>query len=446
MKKVLATLLAGVLAVSLAACGAAPSSSSTAAGSTAGAGSAATGGDVALTVTWWGNQVRNERTQAALDLYNAQNPSVTFDGQFAEWGDYWTKLATASAGQNLPDLVQMDYKYLTQYVENGLLVDLKPYIDSGILDVSGIDPGILEAGSIDGGVYAICLGVNAPALMYNKTLLDANGITVKDNMTMAEFYALSQEVYEKTGVKTDVSYGAGENFIDYTLRSSGFELYNGKAFGVESATDFEPYFAIYEKGLADGWLIQPEVFAERTVGTIEQNPIVMGSSPETRSWCSFMYSNQLTGLQSAADAESLEIGMTTWPADDTKAANYLKPSQFISVSTHSKNPEEAAKVIDFLTNSIECNEILLAERGVPASAATAEALAPKLDAMQQGIIAYINEVVTPNCSAISAAAPDSSAEVLKLYDSIQEQVCYGQMNSVDAAKKLFEEGNVILAS
>lgn len=47
-----------------------------------------------MTFTWWGNQTRNERTQAALDLYSEQNPGVTFDTQPAEWNDYWTKLST----------------------------------------------------------------------------------------------------------------------------------------------------------------------------------------------------------------------------------------------------------------------------------------------------------------------------------------------------------------
>ena len=49
-------------------------SGNTAATTADNSGSAA--GDVAMTFTWWGNQTRNERTQAALDLYSEQNPGV----------------------------------------------------------------------------------------------------------------------------------------------------------------------------------------------------------------------------------------------------------------------------------------------------------------------------------------------------------------------------------
>ena len=60
-----------------------------------------------MTFAWWGNQVRNERTSKILEMYSEEKAGVTFDGQFSEWNDYWNKLATASAGHTMPDIVQM---------------------------------------------------------------------------------------------------------------------------------------------------------------------------------------------------------------------------------------------------------------------------------------------------------------------------------------------------
>ena len=151
-----------------------------------------------MVVAWWGNQTRNERTQAILDMFAAENEGVTFDPQFVAWADYWNKLATAAAGHTLPDVVQMDYQYLNQYVGSNLLVDLKPYVESGVLDLSAVNEGIIQSGSNGEGIYAICNGVNAPSLLYNKTLLDENGITVKDNMTMDEFIQkISAEIKDR---------------------------------------------------------------------------------------------------------------------------------------------------------------------------------------------------------------------------------------------------------
>lgn len=402
-----------------------------------------TNGQTKLVMAWWGNQTRNERTQEVLDMYSEKNTSVVFDGQFAEWADYWNKLATSSAGHSLPDIVQMDYKYISQYVSNDLLVDLKPYIDQGTLNVDNLDPGIIDAATVDGKIYAICNGVNAPALLYNKTLLDENGIEVKDNMTMAEFIDLCREVYEKTGYKTNIAYNNGENFIEYFLRGKGIQFFDGNKFGTDSAEAFADFFKLYENGIKEEWHLEPSVFAERTIGSVEQDPLVYGSNPSSMSWCTFNYSNQLTAVQNAAP-EKMEIGITTWPSEDPKASNYLKPSQFFSVTVDSKAPEEAAKFIDYVTNSVECNEVLLGERGVPASSEIASAIAPKLDADYTKVVDFINNVVTPNCSTLNPPAPDGASEVYDLINQLEEKVCYGKMTAEEAGEELLLKGNEML--
>lgn len=398
---------------------------------------------VNLAMAWWGNQTRNERTQGVLDLYTSEFPNVVFDGQFAEWADYWNKLATAAAGSSLPDVIQMDYKYIQQYVGNKLLVDLNPYIESGVLDVSQVESGILQSGTIDGGTYALCIGVNAPSLLYNKTLLDANGITIKDNMTMDEFIAVSKEVYEKTGYKTNIAYNNGDNFIEYLLRGQGIKLFENGILGAKTAEDLIPFFSIYETGIKEGWHVEPTVFAEITIGSVEQDLMVYGTLPAMQSWCTFAYSNQLTAFSNAAP-EGVELGITTWPSPDPKASNYLKPGQFLSVSIDSKNPEEAAKFLNYFTNSVPANEILLGERGVPASAAVAEAIASKISDNDKKVTAYINNVVTPMCSPINEPAPEGANEIYSLIDQLQEQLCYGMITAEEAANQLFTEGNAIL--
>lgn len=121
MKKQLTAALAVLLgAASLAACGSSQESAqkedtvAESQGSESAKSGEGSSGSSALIMAWWGNQVRNERTQQVLDLYAEQNPGITIEGQFSEFNDYWNKLATAAAGHAMPDIVQMDYKYLEQ--------------------------------------------------------------------------------------------------------------------------------------------------------------------------------------------------------------------------------------------------------------------------------------------------------------------------------------------
>lgn len=454
-KKVLSLLMASAMVLGMAACGSdAPASGSSAASGSAASGAAAsdssagssqTSKEVAMTFTWWGNQTRNERTQAALDLYSQQNAGVTFDTQPAEWNDYWTKLSTLAAGNSLPECLQMDYSYLAQYVSADLLVDLTPYVESGVLDVSKVDPGILESGSIDGKLYAVCAGVNAPSLFYNKTLLDELDITLKDNMTLDEFTEVARQVYEKSGIKTDLPYAAGDNYLPFILRAHGInQLFNEDSLNVPDAESLVPGFEIYETGTKEGWIIGADVHAELTSNSVEQSPLVYYSSEATQSWCGFFWSNQLSAMVAAAP-EGMEIGITTWPSDDPGLSNFLKPSQFFSVSKDAgENEEEAVKVLNYLLNSVDANEILLGERGVPASSEVAAAISPLLDETAQLVTAYINDVVTPNCSPISPAIPDGANEVYNYYNDLVDQIHFGKITSEAAAKELFEKGNIIM--
>lgn len=452
-KKVLSLLLASTMILSLAACGSTESTSTTtpeqkdsSTSTTATTDASNTSSEVAMTFSWWGNQTRNERTQAALDLYSEQNAGITFDTQPAEWNDYWTKLSTLAAGNSLPECLQMDYSYLEQYVSADLLVDLTPYVDSGVLDVSKVDPGILESGSVDGKLYAICAGVNAPSLFYNKTLLDELGITIKDNMNLEEFMDVARQVYEKSGVKTDLPYAAGDNYLPFLLRAHGTnQLFNDDSLNVPDAETLLPGFEIYETGTKEGWIIGADVHAELTSNSVEQSPLVYYSSEATQSWCGFFWSNQLSAMVAAAP-EGMDIGITTWPSDNPTLSNFLKPSQFFSVSRDAGANEEAAvKVVNYLLNSVEANEILLGERGVPASSDVASAISPLLDETAQKVTAYINDVVTPNCSPISPAIPDGANEVYDHYNQLVDKIMYGQITSADAAAELFEKGNEIMA-
>lgn len=452
-KRVLSLLMASAMIVGLTACGssnepaatASTDSGNTAATTADNSGSAAAG-NVSMTFTWWGNQIRNERTQAVLDLYSEQNPGVTFDTQPAEWNDYWTKLSTLAAGNSLPECLQMDYSYLAQYVAADLLVDLTPYVENGTLDVSNVSEGIQDASSIDGKMYAVCAGVNAPALFYNKTLLDSLGITVKDNMTVDEFESIAREVYEKSGVKTDLPYSAGDNYLPYAMRAHGVtKLFNEDSLNVTDAASLVPGFQIYEDGVKDGWIIGADVHAELTSNSVEQSPLVYFSSEATQSWCGFFWSNQLSAMVAAAP-EGMEIGITTWPSENPQKSNFLKPSQFFAVSRDAgENEAEAVKVVNYLLNSEDANKILLGERGVPASSVVASAIAPLQDETAQVVTKYVNDVVTPNCSAISPAIPDGANEVYDYYNQLVDKILYGQMTAQEAAEDLFKMGNQIMS-
>ena len=363
-----------------------------------------------------------------------------------QWSDYWTKLATDAAGDNLPDLIQQDYAYIAQFVESDDLLDLTPYIESGALDVSNIADNILETGkSADGKIVALCAGVNAPSLIYNKTLTDSLGIEVPDNMTWAQFAEISAEIYEKSGVRTQYGYGNSENPLTYYIRSKGYsQFFEDDKLAYDDASVMVEYYQRLVDGVNEGWLMDAATLSGLDTTSIEQNPLIYYSDPQYGSWCSASFSNQLSAFQTAAP-KGTKLAITCWPSDDPAASNYMKPSQFFSVTTDTKNPDAAVQLLNALMNDVEVNKLLAAERGIPASSVVAEALSPDLSPENQLVVTYLNEVVEKNSSAIFPPLANKTSEVINgPIQEIAEKVLFGEMTAEDAAEELFTRGNEIM--
>lgn len=437
LKKIISVALCCPMVLGLAACGS-TSSSQSAAGSASGSEAAPASTD--LVVAWWGSQSRNEKFQAALDLYAEQNPGIAIESQISSFNDHLVALSAAAASNDMPDMAMLQGAYYQQYVDSGLLVDLTPYVESGALDLSNVSEEILAATTIDGKLYGVCAGMNSPCTIYNKTLLDEAGITIEDNMNFQEFGDKCAEIYEKTGYKTYLNNST--EMIDMLLRANGKMLYETDKLGADSAEELQPYFELLERGNEEGWLLDYSLVVG--MDATEEQPIVHGTTPETSSWCSFFFSNQADAMQQAAP-EGMELELTTYPVEDAKKSNYLREAMSWTISTQSENIDEAVALLNWWINSSDANELIMAEPGVPANTEVAKAIEPNLSDIQKKIFAYINDVITPNCSAANPPAGAGSGEVTSLIEDLNEKVYYGEISAEEAAQTLFEQGNEIMA-
>lgn len=389
---------------------------------------------VKLNMIWWGNEVRDLRTQRVLELYQKEHAGVTIEGKSYPEPDYWEKMEFHAAGKTMPDLVQMGYDQLNSYVEKDILLDLTPYIESGALDVSDIPEDILELGRSGDGIYGIAAGINAYCLFYNKTVTDECGITMKDNMTYDEFVEIAKEVTEKTGYRANLCPIDGNIFMTQWARVEGISL-NGSQVPVDSGKAYIPFFEILEKGIEDGWHLRPD-YGDMTA--VETDPMVYGSIPRTMAWCTVHGGSELlTAFQEAAP-NGVEIGITTIPTSDPEKSNFLNPSMFFSVSADTQYPDEAVAVINYLINSTDANNILLGERGIPVSTAVLDEIMDKLPRTERESFEFVTDVIAPNCSEINPASPDGWIELNDTLEKILEKIASGEITAEEAAAEYYE--------
>lgn len=136
-----------------------------------------------------------------LEKFQEENPDIEVVMDYSDWDGYWTKLPAQVAGGQTPDVFQMDYAKLAQYVENGVMAPLDDYVADGSLDLSNVAQSVIDSGSIDGKLYAVSTGTNAPVMLYRKDILDDLGIELPMNPTMSEYTDISKKVYEATGLR-----------------------------------------------------------------------------------------------------------------------------------------------------------------------------------------------------------------------------------------------------
>lgn len=444
MKRVFALALATVMAACLlAACGGS-SSSAPAASAPAGSSTAAPAGDatVQLDFSWWGNQTRNDRTQSACELYTQQHPNVTFNLMPINNKEYFDKLSTLVAGNEAPAIMQQDYGRIKKMIDKGVHEDMTPYVDSGVIDLTDIPEAYLSSGFIDGKYYAFSMGVNAPCMVYDEKLLSDAGIEVKEQMTWEEFEALAKEVYEKTGVPTSFgTYYGPQHQIDISVRNAGLQTYNdeGNGLGFEDVGLITRVFEQYAKSSED-WALKAESYAGIT--SVEQCPIVTGAA-----WNEFLFSNQAVALQDAMGADR-PVGMVMNPeySDKTAPGAYLKPSVMIAMGSQGTQEEkdEAAKVVNYILNSTEANDILLGERGAPINSKVRDAIADKVDDATKKTFDYIS-FIEDKCAPINPPDPAAANEITSNSTRLMNEVIYGQTTPADAAAQFMSMAQELLA-
>ena len=437
-KQVLATLCAGMMVASVATgCGSAAES---AADSTeASSASTTADGKTQLNILWWGSQTRHELTTQMLEKFQEENPDIEVVMDYSDWDGYWTKLPAQVAGGQTPDVFQMDYAKLAQYVENGVMAPLDDYVADGSLDLSNVAQSVIDSGSIDGKLYAVSTGTNAPVMLYRKDILDDLGIEMPMNPTMSEYTDISKKVYEATGLRDTFVTSCSADNLRFRLRNYGMNLYNDDA----SALGFDdPKYIVDMWQLAldsqnEGWGL---MIGEETATTAFDSMVM-------DSWSRYQNSNE---LQAYRDATGKDISMVMIPNTDdaTASATYLKPAMFWCVAADSDVKDAAVRFINYFTNDTSCYDIVGIERAVPISSEMREYVAPTLDEVGKQVVEFVDYVSQPNmASPLMNPDPAKHSEISDLLSQYSDQVRYGEITDLPTtAQQFMDEANAILAS
>ena len=387
---------------------------------------------------WWGNPERDKRTFEVIELFKAANPGLDVSGETIGWADYWTKMATQTAGGNMADLVQMDYRYLFEYVRRGALLPLDEHIGKTLM-IQDFDQGPLQGGMVDGKLYALNIGSNSQVVSYNKARADEYGLEFDPiNWTYDDLIAAATKANEASGGKV-------KGIDDLSVQAVTFEAWctqNGRDFytaeGTVGATEDD--IASYWQFWADMRKADLVPGAERTVRLqdpkMNEHGMVTGETVFSLIW-----SNQMVGAQ-ALMQDPLYAAMIPHKPEG-KPGQFIKPSMFMSLSRDAKDIDGAMAYMNAWVNDPKETAVLGLERGIPCSPAVRAALAPSFSDIEKRSVDFF-EAIQTKVGPLPPPAPKGAGEVKDAFMRIGTDVTLGTYPPAEGAKLFMEEATSIL--
>lgn len=385
--------------------------------------------DITIRFTWWGSEDRAEKTIQAVRLFETKNPGIRVQTRYFPFETYSENLQIAAEMGYMPDVFQGYIGSDNQYVEDGLVECLDPYVEEGLIHADDISENLLNTGRLGGKLYGLSLGCNVRCLALDIEVYDRAGLEIPE-VAYETWEALGEDLLrlkEITGV-----YGADDLFdkdftFSYFMRQRGESIYslesmNAINFSLES---FREFFRIRNEWI-DAGLIPPYSISSKNRG-LGESQLVKGNAAVR-----YCYSNELSQLEQLSGREYALILM---PGPNIDWGTEIKSGLHVCMSTQSKEKEAAAKLIDFLVNDVDANRILNAERGIPASETVRQALISEYGESEHKM-AQIIELAQEHDKLKTEVFEGNTSVFSALWTDLEEEIMYGQISVEDAYEQL----------
>jgi multiple sugar transport system substrate-binding protein len=395
-----------------------------------------------LQLIFWGPASRNKLTRKAIDLFHSAHPEIDIHSEFTDFSSYWNKLSTEIAGGTIPDLIQMDMKYVSQYVKQNLLLDMTNVISDKSINLSDFDQSLLASSEDNKVVYGIPLGGNYECLIYDADLLKQAGVQAPPaNMTWDAFGTYAGEISKalaKERISGTVDASGDIAVFEIWLRQRGKEMFTTDGKLGYDAQDVGDWFN-YWSGLRKSGACAPAA-VQATVSS-SSGPATSLLIEKKVAICA-AHSNQFESYQTLTKHQLMLQNVPTGP----QPGQYLKASMLMSISSKTKYTKEAASFIDFIINDPGGVKALGLDRGVPGGEKARAALTPTLTAPQKAVMAFVDQLVKSDQNRPkNVLDPAGAGDIQTALGRVSQSVSFGKTSISAGATTFMSDSQKALA-
>ncbi|SHN48546.1 multiple sugar transport system substrate-binding protein [Butyrivibrio hungatei DSM 14810] len=401
---------------------------------------------ITLRMAWWGSQDRHDKTIAAIELYESLNPNVTIEYEYYSFDDYFTKLKTLVASDEVWDVFQLGGNF-PMYIDK--IYPLDEFIESGVVDVSKISEANLKTTrETDGTQLGLTNGINTYGIAYDPALFEEAGATLPtDDWTWEDYQKAADTITEKLGIfgsstflSSDFTAGCS-TYIGQQGDLGQYSFFNLDltGMGFDDPQMLAPFIQMRADMIKKG--SYPDAGASAEVTNIENDFLVTGEAAMV--WVAV---NQFPTIYNACAEQGRELALAPLPkaVAGGNSGTLIQSSQMLCVSQDSEHKEAAAAFISWFENDVDCNNILQAERGIPANEDVREALSSSATKGQQIMYDYVDSVSkNPTPKEYNVLSPEGQDQVQDNYLNYIQQVASGEITAQEAAEKTYADAQAI---
>lgn len=402
---------------------------------------------VTLRFLWWGGSDRHDRTRKAIAAFEARHPGVTIKPEYMGTTGYLEKLTMQMVGGTEPDIMQVNWAWLAMFSRHGDgFADLNLQREHLSLDQFSADD--LRMNTVQGKLNGLAPSYTARCFVWNQAAFARAGLALP--RTWDELFAAGPAFRSKLGERAFPIDGEPYDMLllsqAYVFQKHGtpFVHQSGKQVAM-SPEALREWVQMYQR-LTETHVATPLRYRASLGGAekpLEQQPDwVVGNWAGNYTW-----DTALRLRQSTLDKQQkLDIGEFLTLPGAKNSGMFGRPAMLYSVSKRSRHPEIAAKFLNFLLTDPDAARIQGLTRGVPAATRAFQTLQEAKQLQPLELKAYLQIKAARDAGLIEQPSPKfEDARFRKFLREVFERVSYGKLDAAQAAQRLLEDGNALLA-
>jgi oligogalacturonide transport system substrate-binding protein len=400
----------------------------------------------ALRFSWWGGGARHEATIRAARLFESRNPGTRIKCEYMGFNGYLERLTAQIAGRSEPDVMQINWAWLAMFSKRGTgFTDLEPLVGKAIREQFPADD--LETGRVAGKLNALSVSYTARVMLWNQGTFDRLKLPLPRDWE--EIFAAGPVFRRALG--EDAFPLDGELYDMLLLAQARVQQEHGTAFIAPGA----PRIAMDDAAALDWVRTYQRLVGEHVATPLPLRASLGGAEKPTEQqpdWVSGRWAGNYTWdsaivIRSSTLKGENRLTLGEFPTLRGARASGIfgRPTVMFAVGRNCRQPELAARFIEFLLTDPEAVRVLGRTRGLPASRAALSQLRAEGKLPPLELEAYTRIAAQREHGNIPLPAPlFEHPRMNKFMREVFETVAYGKSDAPSAARRLREDGQALL--